>query len=354
MAGMRKFPDRGDPADPQGFLALRADCEEALRIANYSSRTVETFSARLRPFIFWCATRGLTRPRSVTRTHLVDFQRWMFHYRKDDGHPLDPSTQKLVVGSLKLFFRLLARRGCIPANPAAELEYPKAGLRLPRAVLSHAEVERALATASPSTLVGLRDRTVLEVLYSTAIRRMELEGLGLDDLNTAQGTLFIRKAKGDRQRVVPVGERALSWLERYLREGRVRQATNLTERALFLNKNGRRLSKRAVSALGKKILRRANLGRAGAAHVFRHSAATAMLDGGADVRYVQELLGHASLLSTQVYTRVSISRLKAVHAATHPGARLSGRSLDHPARRSRSLLSCRVRRSLHNREQHVK
>ncbi len=115
---------------------------------------------------------------------------------------------------------------------------------------------------------------------------------------------------------------ALAWVNKYLEDGRPEQVTDSAEQALFLDKDGGPLSKRAVSALGKKILKRADLGKSGAAHVFRHSAATAMLEGGADVRFVQELLGHASLLSTQVYTRVAISKLKAVHAATHPGAKL--------------------------------
>lgn len=227
-----------------------------------------------------------------------------------------------MIGSIKLYFKWLAKSGQIPFSPASEIEYPKTGLRLPRAVLSHAEVERTLATADVTTLVGLRDRAVLELLYSTGIRRMELEGLRLEDLNASSGTLFVRKAKGDKQRVVPVGERALAWLSKYLEDGRPELVTDPAQPALFLDKDGRPLSKRAVSALGKKMLRRANLGKSGAAHVFRHSAATAMLEGGADVRFVQELLGHASLLSTQVYTRVAISKLKAVHAATHPGARL--------------------------------
>ena len=322
MAGTRKFPDVGDPDDPKGFLRLRARFEEALRIANYSPRTVETTGARLRSFLVWCDERAITRPEQVTRAHVERFQAWLFHYVKDDGRPLDFGTQKLVLGSLKQFFKWLTKAGHIPFSPAAEIEYPKTGYRLPKAVLSHGEVEQAMGTADLGTPLGLRDRAVLELLYSTGVRRMELEGLELQDLNLSAGTAFIRKAKGDRQRVVPLGERAIAWLVKYLTDARPELVTDPAEPAVFLDKNGRRLSKRAISALGKKLLRRANLGKVGAAHVFRHSAATAMLEGGADVRFVQEMLGHASLISTQIYTRVAISKLKAVHAATHPGATL--------------------------------
>ena len=322
MAGTRKFPDVGDPDDPKGFLRLRARFEEALRIANYSPRTVETMSARLRSFLVWCDERAITRPEQVTRAHVERFQAWLFHYVKDDGRPLDFGTQKLVLGSLKMFFKWLTNAGHVAFSPAAEIEYPKTGYRLPKAVLSHVEVEQAMGTADLDTPLGLRDRAVLEVLYSTGIRRMELEGLELPDLNLSAGTAFVRKAKGDRQRVVPLGERAIAWLVKYLTDARPELVEVPAEQAVFLDKDGRRLSKRAISALGKKLLRRANLGKAGAAHVFRHSAATAMLEGGADVRFVQELLGHSSLISTQIYTRVAISKLKAVHAATHPGATL--------------------------------
>jgi integrase/recombinase XerD len=322
MAGKRKFPDAGDPSDPKGFLALREKFLEALGIANYSPRTVETMSARLRAFILWCDERGLTHPEDVTRAHLERFQAWVFHYRKDDGNPLDFGTQQLHIGAIKLFFKWLAKAGHIPFSPAADLEYPKKGDRLPKAVLSHAEVEQVMAAADPNTVLGLRDRAVVEVLYSTGVRRMELEGVRLEDLNVSAGTLFVRKAKGDKQRVVPLGERALAWVRKYLDDARPKLVADATEPALFLDKDGRALSKRAISALGKKLLRRANLGKTGSAHVFRHSAATAMLEGGADVRFVQELLGHSSLLSTQVYTRVAISKLREVHAATHPGARL--------------------------------
>ena len=322
MPSSKKYPDVGDPNDPKGFLALKARFLEALKVSNYSPQSVDTFDARLRPFLGWCHERSITKPEQVTKVDIERYQQWGFHYRKPDGNPLDFGTQGLRLGALKLFFKWLAKQGHIPFSPAAEIDYPKTGYRLPKAVLSHAEVEQAVGMADVTTVLGLRDRAVLEVLYCTAVRRMEVEGLHLDDLHESSGTLLIRKAKGDKERVVPLGERALAWLRKYLEEARPQLVVDDSERALFLDKDGTPLSKRAVSALGKKLLKKANLGKSGAAHVFRHSAATAMLEGGADVRFVQELLGHASLLSTQVYTRVAISKLKKVHAATHPGAPL--------------------------------
>jgi len=336
MTGRRRFPDVGDPQDPNGFLALRARFLESLRIANRSPLTVETVSARLRPFLLWCSLKGLAAPAHVTREHLAGFQEWLFRYRKEDGMPLDFGTQRLQLGAIKLFFKWLVRAGILLFSPAADIEYPRTGYRLPRSVLSHAEVERTMAGADVGTVLGLRDRVVLEVLYSTGVRRIEIEGLHLGDVHWDAGSLFIRKAKGDRQRVVPLGARALAWLERYLSVARPALSTRQSEQALFLNKKGLPLSRRAVSVLARKLLRRADLTKAGAAHVFRHTAATVMLEGGADVRYVQELLGHASLLSTQVYTRVAIVKLKEVHAATHPGARLSAEAGPPPGTPARN------------------
>lgn len=317
-----KWTGAGDPNDPHGFIALRAAFQQALQVANYSERSVETFGIRLRPFFHWCVERGITQPREVTRALIERFDQWQFHYRKDDGNPLDVMTRKLCIGAIKSFFGWLAKKNLIPSNPASEIEYPKTGYRLPKAVLTPEEVEQVLAQPDLSTPIGLRDRALMELLYCTGIRRMEAAGLLLNDLSEQAGTVFIRKGKGDRDRMVPIGERALAWTRKYLSEARPQLVKDPEVQALFLNLNGGPIHPRSISKAGHKYVRQTGMNKPGSVHVFRHSMATAMLEGGADVRVIQEMLGHVSLLSTQVYTHVSIAKLKAVHAATHPAATL--------------------------------
>jgi len=163
---------------------------------------------------------------------------------------------------------------------------------------------------------------MLELLYGTGIRRMELAGLNTNDIERERGTLHVRRGKGGKGRFVPIGERALAWVSKYQVEARPMLEGIVLEPALFLNIDGKRLSMNALSWRVRSYLDKAGVNKAGACHLFRHTMATAMLDNGADVRHVQEMLGHADISTTQHYTKVSISKLKAVHNATHPAARL--------------------------------
>ena len=239
-----KWTKAGSPSDPHGFIATRAAFQRALAVANYSQLSVETLGARLRPFFHWCVERGITRPKEVTRALIERFNEWQFHYRKDDGNPLDVMTRKLCLGAIKSFFGWLAKKNYIPSNPASEIEYPKTGYRLPKAVLTPDEVEQVLAQADLSTVVGIRDRALMEMLYSTGIRRIEAAGLLLNDISEETGTIFVHKGKGDRDRVVPIGERAFLWIRKYLDEARPKLVNDPSVEALFLNLHGRPLHKR--------------------------------------------------------------------------------------------------------------
>jgi integrase/recombinase XerD len=159
---------------------------------------------------------------------------------------------------------------------------------------------------------------MMEILYSTGLRRQELVRLRLDDLEPERGVLRVREGKGRKDRVVPIGSRALGWVVRYLREVRPGLVVAPDEGSLFLTRYGGPFRPGALSVHLRWYVRRALPGKAGSCHVFRHTAATLMMENGADVRSVQELLGHATLETTQVYTHVSVAKLKAVHAATHP------------------------------------
>ncbi len=207
-------------------------------------------------------------------------------------------------------------------NPAAELELPRLPKRLPRAVLSVSEMERVLMQPDITSPLGLRDRAILEVLYSTGIRRMELVGLDVSDLDAERGTLLVREGKGAKDRLVPIGERAIRWTEQYLDKARPllarRALTDHAGRVLFLSARGTRIRATKLTERLHQYVVNAGIEKPGSVHIFRHTMATLMHDAGADIRDLQEMLGHAQLSTTEIYTHVSIERLKQVHTETHP------------------------------------
>jgi integrase/recombinase XerD len=231
--------------------------------------------------------------------------------------------------SVRAFFQWLARQHHLLYNPASELELPKQQQRLPRHILSVAEVEQVLNACDTSEALGLRDRAMLETLYSTGMRRAELTGLRVDDLDLNRGTVFVRQGKGAKDRVVPIGERACRWVERYLFQVRPDLVDVDDDGTLFLAKHGEGMQAKQLSVIVRNAIAKAHLERFAdthpnaACHLLRHACATHMLENGADIRYIQALLGHADLSTTEVYTRVSIQQLKAVHEKTHP-ARMPG------------------------------
>jgi integrase/recombinase XerD len=223
---------------------------------------------------------------------------------------------------VKGYFRWLARQNAIPANPAADIELPRAEIRLPKHVMTEPEVETVIATPDVSKPLGLRDRAIVETLYATAMRRSELSGLSVYDIDPDRKTVRIRSGKGNRERIVPIGERALAWIGKYLDTVRPRLSVATSGDALFLNHLGDPLGPHGVTERVRGIVKRSGIPKTGACHMFRHTAATLMLEGGADIRYVQTMLGHAQLESTAIYTHVSILKLLEVYAATHPAARI--------------------------------
>lgn len=188
-------------------------------------------------------------------------------------------------------------------------------------VLTASEAERVLAVPDIRKRLGLRDRAILETFYSTGVRRRELIQLQLGDLETERGVALIREGKGRRDRVVPVGSRALRWIARYLAESRPSLVRPPDAGYLFLTQRGNRIRENRLSELIRGYLRKADVAKEGSCHVFRHTMATLLLENGADIRVVQEILGHASLATTALYTHVAIGRIKQVHSATHPAER---------------------------------
>jgi integrase/recombinase XerD len=307
----------GDQEDGQGFPVMVVEFCEHLAIRGYAATSVKNQRTALALLAEWLAERGVSRPREVTKPMLDAYQRAVFYMRKKDGQPLSFASQGARLMPIRGFFRWLTRTNRILYNPASELELPRAEQRLP-AVLSADEAEQVLALADLSTPLGLRDRAMMELLYATGIRRAELAGVSIFDLDTPRCTLTVRQGKGRRDRMIPTGARAAAWCARYLSEVRPGLAIAPDDGTLFLAVEGVPFGLQTLTAIMGDYVHR--IGKPGACHIFRHTMATLMLDGGADIRYIQQMLGHANITSTQVYTQVSLRTLAAVHAATHPGA----------------------------------
>ncbi|MBS1860987.1 MAG: site-specific tyrosine recombinase XerC [Actinobacteria bacterium] len=327
MGGRPAKPIPGDPADPEGFPSLIAEFCEWMAIRNYTDSTVASKRFLVGKLAAWLFERGIARPAEVTESALDAYRRAIYYARRPDGLPLSPSTQAQRLMAARSFFAWLARTNRILHDPAGDLELPREEERLPSGVLSAEEVEVVLAVPDLRTPLGLRDRAIMELLYATGVRRAELARLAVVDLDVGRRALIIRQGKGRKDRMIPTGERAVAWCERYLQDSRPKLAVEPDEGLLFLGERGKGLSENRLSQMVGGHLRRSGVGKSGACHVFRHTMATLMLDGGADIRYIQQMLGHSSIKSTQIYTRVSLRVLESVHAASHPAASNEPRSV---------------------------
>jgi len=308
--------------DPEGLGAWLWRYLEWLRVRAYSERTVTNRLNTLEQLFEWLEARSISRPIEVTRPVLERYQRHLFYLRKADGKPLSFRAQHSRLVPVRSYFRWLTKQGVILANPAADLDLPRLGRRLPKHVLTALEAEKVLEQPDVNDPLGLRDRAILEVLYSTGLRRSEVTKLGIYDLDAERGTLMVRLGKGRKDRVVPIGERAVHWVQRYLAQVRDSLVMPPDEGVLFLTRFGDGFRPEPLTHLVRAYVDAAELGKTGACHLMRHTMATLMHENGADIRHIQEILGHAELSTTQIYTQVGIRQLKAVHAATHPGAAL--------------------------------
>jgi tyrosine recombinase XerC len=273
---------------------------------NYSAHTILNYKLDLTGFNKFIAGTELEKIDYLSlRKYLAVLKEKNFSNR----------TVARKLSSLRSFFRFLCREGYIKTNPILMLSSPKLEKHLP-SFMTEEEVSRLIDSAfakTPGDLAGLRDRAILEVFYSSGLRISELVGLNLGDIDFISGILKIR-GKGKKERIVPVGETALSVIRKYLEKRKKQSET------LFLNNHGRRISSRGVRFLLVKYLKASGTKPGVSAHTFRHSFATHILNRGADLRTVQELLGHANLSSTQIYTHLTTDKLKSVYDKAHPHA----------------------------------
>jgi integrase/recombinase XerD len=307
------------PATP--LDTMMRDHLQALAVQNYSEHTVRNRRVHIGYFIHWCVERGLTEPVEVTRPVLERYQRHLFHHRKKNGEPLSFRSQHSSLVPLRVWFRWMTRQNHILHNPASELELPRLGRALPKNIFSAQEVEQIMQLCDVAEPIGLRDRAILEVLYSTGIRRLETVQLKLYDLSLDRGLILVH-GKGKKDRYTPIGERAIAWLQKYIREARPQLAVEPDDRTVFLTAQGEPFHRDHLTWTVRERVVAAKLGKVGSCHLFRHTMATLMHEGGADIRYIQQMLGHEDIKTTQIYTQVAVRALQQIHAATHPGAML--------------------------------
>lgn len=308
----------GYVADPQGLQRYSDLFFEWMAIKNYSLNTIRTRRDYLGYFIDWCYQRGVVRPTHVTKPILERYQKHLYHHRKKNGDPLSASSQNTRLVPVRAFFKWLARENHILYNPASDLDLPRLEKRLPKAILTEREVDSILNQTDATTATGIRDRAMLETLYSTGVRRLELIQLEIHDIDLDRGTLMVRQGKGKRDRMLPIGERASAWVDKYLSDVRPELATAESGKTLFVSTLGGAFHPNRLTALVRDYIDAARIGKRGSCHLFRHSMATHMLENGADIRFIQAMLGHAKMDTTQIYTQVSIKKLKEVHSLTHP------------------------------------
>jgi integrase/recombinase XerD len=314
----RKLGARANPAPGHPLHAYLHAYNDWALAAGYSAHTMTSRRAAVLRFIVWCDERGIQRPTELTRPMLERYQRHLYQHRKTNGAPLSVVAQLGLLNAITAWFRWMVRQHHLLHNPAADLELPKKPQTLPKTILSIAQVESVLNQGDISSLLGIRNRALMELFYSSGIRRMELTALKLYDVDTERGTLMVRLGKGGKDRFIPLGTRACAWVDKYLHSVRSEIVSGYDDQTLFLDDFGQPMTVRFLGDLVRRHLEAAGITTPGACHVFRHAMATHMLENGADIRFIQAMLGHASLETTQIYTRVSMSKLKEIHSATHP------------------------------------
>lgn len=282
---------------------------------NFSKHTIRAYQSDILSFLLWLDNTPIEETNHTKlKDYLVFIQR--FNYSK--------TTLSRKIAAIRTFYRFLYREKIIETNPANSVHAPKRNKSLPK-FLTGQEIEQILNNIKIDTPAGYRNRVILELLYATGMRVSELSNLNFGNLNLAENEITVM-GKGAKERIVLVSSRAKDFLEKYLRTVRFmipEAGTKIEENEnspIFINKTGFRLQPQSIRTALNDIVKKIELPKKVTPHVFRHSFATKLLENGADLRVVQELLGHASISNTQIYTHVSTERLKAVYDSTHPRA----------------------------------
>ena len=286
-----------------------------------AEHTQRTYAVLLSKFVTWANTQGLTDWKAVELRHLMAFlqherERALANQPKDSPRRLSSESVYLEIAALRAFYRFAENEKLLPTNLAENLSLPRRWKRLPKA-LTGREIERLLAPETPETPQGLCDHAVLELAYASGLRLAELRGVRLEQLHLEAGFINVI-GKGNKERVVPLGRKAVAALQRYLEAGRPKLVTPRSPANVFLTKRGTPFAAVTLWLRIKQRVRRAGISRNVTPHMLRHSFATHLLEHGADLRVIQELLGHANISTTEIYTHVAGNRLREVHRKFHP------------------------------------
>ena len=294
---------------------------EHLRALNRSPKNIRTHARRVRRFFEFAAGRGVHEPADVTAALVLDYQKHVSNEINPRGTISTASTQNQHIAVLAVFFRYLRQAEYAIHDPTREIQYAKVPQRLPRAIMTLQEVKKLLRQPDVNTVLGYRDRAIMEVLYSTGVRRNELLSLRVEDVNLEGGFVMVRQGKGLKDRVVPLGTIAARYLETYLngiRPELLKRGSDPATAALIVSGRGRVLSRNTLAAMVEKYARLAGIKHPVTPHTFRHTCATHMIRNRAGIRHVQEMLGHTNLATTQKYLSLTITDLKEAHSRFHP------------------------------------
>ena len=293
----------------------------SLKIRNLSDKTIKGLCWRLNKFFAYLDTMAITHIDGITKEVVRSYQIELYQCINVKGMPNTVSYQNNMLSAVKQFMKFLHERDYIVSDPARDIPYAKQPKQLPRGVLTASEVRKIIHAPNTKTVIGYRDRTILEVLYSSGIRKHEINNLKTHDVDYHDGYLQIMEGKGNKDRIVPIGRIACRYLENYIRSVRPELIRDPYNNHLFLSLRGNKLSKNRVWELVKRYAKKAKIKKNVHPHTFRHTCATAMLKNKADLNTIRKILGHASLSTTQIYTHLSITDLKEVHKRCHPRER---------------------------------
>lgn len=288
------------------------------RAMGTAPRTLPNLKSILKHFTLWAQGQDVTTIEQLTPDLMQAYQEELPFRLNRQGRPIVLGTQSQHIGVLKTFGRYLAEQDFLMSDPTKRMRFPQKPRLLPKVIPDEKEAIQLITTYTHPHLLSYRDRAILELLYSTGLRRSEAAKLDVGDLDLIGGYCWVREGKGKKDRVAPIGKVACERVQVYLDAVRPAQIKGEESGALFLNIRGKRLTGGGIYDVVKRAVTRAKLSRKITPHALRHAAATHMLKNGAPIRHLQEFLGHASIETTQVYTRITIPELKAIHAKYHP------------------------------------
>ena len=298
---------------------------EKLELAGYSRRVIRDYPAYLRLFFEYLSKHeNISSIKEAGIEHINAYHGWLQYNKLNKGDYLSSVTVRSRLGAVKTFYTVMHREKLVERDLAPLIIIPKRKSSLPHHVPSEKQMQSLLNAIVPTDSITTRDKAMLELLYATGMRNEEIRTATIDNLDIPERTLLIT-GKGSKDRVVPLGEWVIPFLVEYLEASRpkllnLKQPTNL----LFISKNGHRISNGNLGDIIRKYVKKAGIEQTITPHSFRHACATHLLKAGADIRYVQELLGHSDLSSTQIYTRIDISFLKKAHSRYHPREKGTG------------------------------